>query len=110
MRGGWASVRLVRRLPSLSSSGERVAMSAQFLLREEAAELDRAEERLTGEIEDLEKKIVAAREKRETFRFHRAELRIAADYLDNSGFRVELDPAGVVTVSIDATRSAKPAP
>jgi hypothetical protein len=85
-------------------------MTAQFLLREEAAELDRAEERLTVEIEDLEKKIVAAREKRDRFRFHRAELRIAADFLDNNGFQVERDPAGVITVSIDATRSAKPAP
>jgi uncharacterized membrane protein YgaE (UPF0421/DUF939 family) len=87
-----------------------LAMTAQYVLREDAAELDRSIERLTSEIEDLEKKIVAAREKRETFRFHLAELRIAADFLDNNGFRVERDPTGVVTVSIDATRSAKPTP
>lgn len=76
-------------------------MSAQFLLREEAAELDRSIERLTGDIEDLEKKIVAAREKRETHRFHRAEMRIAADYLDNTGFRVERDAVGQIVVHVD---------
>lgn len=76
-------------------------MSAPYWLREEAAQLDRDIERLTGEIEDLEKRIVNAREKRDTFRFHRAELNIAADFLDNSGFRVERDATGTVTVSVD---------
>ena len=75
-------------------------MTAQYLLREEAAEIDRSDERLTSEIEDLEKKIVAAREKRETLRFHRAEFIAAAHFLDNAGFRVDRDPPPI-TVHID---------
>jgi hypothetical protein len=75
-------------------------MSAQFLLREEAAEIDRSDERLTGEIEDLEKRIVEAREKREKLRLHRAEFIAAAHALDKLGFRVDRDPPPI-TVHID---------
>jgi hypothetical protein len=83
-------------------------MSAPYWLREEAAEIDRSIERLTREIEDLESDIVKAREKRETLRFHRAEMNIAADFLDNNGFKVERDAFGGVTVSIASPDAVKP--
>lgn len=76
-------------------------MSAQFVLREDAAELDRADERITAEIEDTEKKIVDLRRKRDDLRFHRAEMLAAATALDGVGFRVERDAYGVVTVSVN---------
>lgn len=77
-------------------------MTAQYRLREDAAELDRADERLTGEIEDTEKRIVELRRKRGEVRFHRAEMLAAAQALDGIGFKVELTD-GLVTVSVDPT-------
>ena len=76
-------------------------MSAQFRLREEAAELERHADRLTGEIEDTERRIVELRAQRDRLRFHRAELLAAATALDGIGFRAERDDYGVVTVHID---------
>lgn len=75
-------------------------MSVPWFLREEAAEIERSIERLTGDIEDTEKRIVELRAKREKLRFHRAEMMVAADFLDNSGFEVEQDAAGIVTVKL----------
>ena len=74
-------------------------MSIQNVLREDAAELDRQEESLTGRIEEAEAKIVDLRRQRDTLRFHRAELIAAAQVLDGVGFRVEREP--VLTVHLD---------
>lgn len=76
-------------------------MSAQYLLLEEAAELDRSDARLTTQIEDLERRLVDARRQRDDVRFHRAECLAAAQALDGIGVRVDRDEAGLVTVAID---------
>ncbi len=70
-------------------------------LREDAADLEREDERLTREIEDTERRIVDLRHKREDVRLHRADAMAAANALDSLGFRVERNDSGIVTVSID---------
>ena len=47
----------------------------------------------------MEKKIVAARERRATLKCHRAEFIAAAQVLDGVGFRVDREP--VLTVHVD---------
>lgn len=76
-------------------------MTVQYVLREDAAELDRRDEELTGRIEDAEKKIVDLRRQRDDARFHRAEMLAAAQALDSLGFTVERNDAGIITVSVD---------
>jgi hypothetical protein len=76
-------------------------MSTAYRLREDAEELARLDERLTGEIEDTERRIVDLRRRRDDARFHRAEAMAAANLLDSMGFRVERDDRGNVTVSVD---------
>jgi hypothetical protein len=76
-------------------------MSVQDMLRGDAADLDREAEYVSGEIEALEAKIVKARERRDDLRFRRGSMLAAAQLLDSHGFKVERDPAGVVTVSVD---------
>lgn len=86
-------------------------MGTTWRLREDAAELERHADRLTARIEDTEREIVDLRRQRDDARFHRAEALAAADLLDNMGFRVERDAAGVVTVSVDPpSSSGEPTP
>jgi hypothetical protein len=76
-------------------------VTAQYILREDAAELDRRDAELTAQIEDTERRIVALRRKRDDGRFHRAELLAAANVLDNLGFRVERMDGGAPVVHVD---------
>lgn len=76
-------------------------MTAIYWLQEDAAEMERAADRLTRDIEDAEARIVELRRKRDEVRFHRAEALAAANVLDNIGFRVDRDPSGIVTVYVD---------
>lgn len=77
------------------------AMTAAYWLREQAAEMDRADERLTRDIEDAEKRIVDLRRQRDEVRLSRVDALAAANALDNIGFRVDQDAFGVVTVHVD---------
>lgn len=81
-------------------------MTVQYFLREEAAELDRAIERVNDDIEDAEKRIVELRARRDTLRFHRSEMWAAASFLDNAGFEVEQGPGPGVTVRVNQQDSA----
>jgi hypothetical protein len=83
-------------------------MTTVYRLREEAEELGRLDDRLTGEIEDTEKRIVDLRRRRDDARFHRAEALAAANLLDGMGFRVERDDRGNVTVSVDPPKTETP--
>ena len=77
-------------------------MSVLDMLRGDADALDAEEKWLTESIEGTERRIVELRAKRDDVRFRRAELRATAEFLHNSGWRVERDTAtGGVTVSVD---------
>lgn len=76
-------------------------MSAADRLREDAVNLERQVSSLTYQIEDAERDIVDLRQRRDEARLHLAEARAAADFLDNTGFTVERNAAGSVTVSVD---------
>jgi hypothetical protein len=76
-------------------------MTTQDQLREDAEQFEREDARLTSLIEEAEERIVELRRKRDDVRFHRAEARLTADFLDRQGWRVERDAAGVITVSVD---------
>jgi hypothetical protein len=85
-------------------------MTVQYVLREDAAAFERADERLTSEIEEAEAHIVELRRNRDEVRLHRAEVLAAAQFLDSARFEVERDSAGVVTVSVDPKIAASTEP
>ena len=76
-------------------------MSAQWWLRQQADIFEGTADRLTDEIEDVERRIVELRRLRDDARLNRADALAAADVLDNVDFRVERDVVGGVTVYVD---------
>lgn len=76
-------------------------MSVADMLRGDAEALETEDKYLTDEIEKTERRIVDLRRRRDDGRFRRADLLATADFLDRNGWRVERDPAGMVTVHVD---------